>query len=131
MLEWALVDSMLLKVLTSVVAVSVLPAYCLPALLSAMAMRSVLCALHHEKHANVCGGTKEYELEYPGLSFMPNPLGDEGFRVKRYDPSSGTEAAGLHGWHVDRGGGVGACRELAVLFYLNDVEVGDGATGCG
>eukprot|EP01048_Picozoa_sp_COSAG05_P006672 COSAG05_NODE_443_length_9791_cov_14.720388_9_plen_367_part_00 len=69
-----------------------------------------------------------YENRYPGLVYLPTPLGDEGFRVKRYDPAFGEEPAGLHTWHVDRGGGVGACRELAMLLYLNNITNGGGET---
>jgi hypothetical protein len=29
----------------------------------------------------------QYEMDHIGVSFLPNPLWDEGFRVKRYDPA--------------------------------------------
>ena len=73
-----------------------------------------------------------YEMDYPGVSFLPNPLWDEGFRVKRYEPQERSEQehdklesqqlGGFHHWHVDRGGK--SCRELAVLFFLADVPSG-------
>ena len=28
----------------------------------------------------------KYEANYPGFTYLPNPLWDEGFRMKRYDP---------------------------------------------
>ena len=82
----------------------------------------------------------QYEMDYPGVSFLPNPLWDEGFRVKRYTPARQAEhqqqeqrqqqqeqqqhehGGGFHHWHVDSGGD--SCRELAVLFFLNDVPAG-------
>lgn len=65
-----------------------------------------------------------YEMDYPGISFLPNPLWDEGFRIKRYDaqPKSQLEQGVGHHWHIDSGGN--SCRELAVLFYLGDVPSG-------
>jgi tetratricopeptide (TPR) repeat protein len=74
-----------------------------------------------------------YEMDYPGVSFLPNPLWDEGFRVKRYDPQAEQaekaeqehskmelQMGGFHHWHVDRT----SCRELAVLYFLADVPSG-------
>lgn len=68
----------------------------------------------------------KYEVEYPGYTFLPNPLWDEGFRIKRYDPPDGVIKAGHHHWHVDQSG-LG-CRQLAVLIYLADVPGGGGET---
>jgi len=42
--------------------------------------------------------------------------------VKRYEPK-----VGLHGWHVDRSS-ASNCREIAALFYLNDLPGGGGET---
>ena len=70
----------------------------------------------------------KYEMSHLEVSFLPNPLWDEGFRVKRYDPpimssdKTEDETGRLHHWHVDSDGN--ACRELAVLIYLSDVPVG-------
>ena len=64
----------------------------------------------------------KYESRFPGMSFLPNPLHDEGFRVKRYEPGTG-----VHAWHVDRSSS-DSCREVAVLIYLNDCPSGGGET---
>ena len=69
-------------------------------------------------------GFYRYELLYPGVSYLPNPLWDDGFRVKRYDSATESSiASGLHSWHVDRDSGT-SCRELAVIFYLSAVPRG-------
>jgi hypothetical protein len=77
-----------------------------------------------------------YEIRYSGYSFMPNPLHEDGFRVKKYEVASekeknreyqgknaGEVKGGSHNWHVDSSD-LKNCRKLAVVFYLNDVEEG-------
>jgi hypothetical protein len=60
-----------------------------------------------------------YESSNPIVRTFANPLGDEGFRVKRYNSSDA-----LHTWHVDSSSLANAHRVIAVLLYLNDVPVG-------
>lgn len=68
------------------------------------------------KHLNL------YQKANPIFNSLPNPLGDEGFRMKRYI-NDDTEH---HGYHVDSGQEPLCSRPriLAILIYLNDVEVG-------
>ena len=67
----------------------------------------------------------KYERAHPGFARLPNPLYDEGFRVKRYSaPAPDGSAAGAHDWHSDRAGP--NCRELAALIFLNTLGDGDG-----
>jgi hypothetical protein len=63
-----------------------------------------------------------YQEKNPIFRSINNPLGDEGFRMKRYI-NDGTEH---HGYHIDSGQEP-TCqpsRILAILIYLNDVEEG-------
>jgi hypothetical protein len=63
-----------------------------------------------------------YQEVNPIFRSLPNPLGDEGFRMKRY-MNDGTEH---HGYHIDSGQEpvCTKARILAILIYLNDVEEG-------
>lgn len=63
-----------------------------------------------------------YEQTNSGFRMYPNPLGYESFRLKRY--SADTPTPHHHTWHVDSSSTNSACRALALLFYLNDVEEG-------
>ena len=64
----------------------------------------------------------KYEAANPAVKALRNPLGDEGWRMKRYI-DDGTEH---HAYHADHGheqpGMPG--RVLAVLVYLSEPEVG-------
>lgn len=64
----------------------------------------------------------KYQEKNPIFNSLPNPLGDEGFRMKRY-MNDDTEH---HGYHIDSGQEplCNRGRILAILIYLNDVEVG-------
>lgn len=75
-----------------------------------------------------------YETRYPGYTFLPNPLHEDGFRVKKYETArvketqpeyqnEGQVKGGSHNWHVDSSDAQN-CRKIAVIFYLNDVEEG-------
>ena len=70
----------------------------------------------------------KYEMSHLEVSFLPNPLWDEGFRVQRYGPPNMSsdkttdETSRLHHWHVNADGN--ACRELAVLICLSDAPIG-------
>jgi hypothetical protein len=84
----------------------------------------------------------KYEHANPGYTMLPNPLGYEGFRLKHYlaplDPldanpkrrtrvqarAAADGSAHQHWWHADLLSEGAACRVLALLFYLNDVEEG-------
>ena len=63
-----------------------------------------------------------YEAEHPAVRMLRNPLGDEGWRMKRY-VDDGTEH---HAYHADGGhelpGAPG--RVIAVLIYLSEPEEG-------
>lgn len=66
----------------------------------------------------------KYEHKYPGLSQLPSPLWDEGFRIKRYNPKKKKKKGnGFFSWHVDSADG-NSCRELAFVFYLSNVPSG-------
>ena len=63
-----------------------------------------------------------YQESNPGVRMLRNPLGDEGFRMKRYF-NDDTEH---HGYHADSGheAECGPKRHIAVLVYLNNVSMG-------
>lgn len=64
----------------------------------------------------------KYESLNPVVYSLPSPLGDEGFRMKRYK-NDGTEH---HSYHIDSGSEL-TCkprRVLAMILYLNEVSVG-------
>jgi hypothetical protein len=70
--------------------------------------------------------TTKYLLKYeelnPVVHSLPSPLGDEGFRMKRYK-NDGTEH---HSYHIDSGSEL-SCkprRVLAMILYLNEVFEG-------
>jgi len=65
---------------------------------------------------------QEYEEANPVLRGLVNPLGDEGWRMRRY-----RERAEHHAYHVDGGQERGAPpRVLAAIVYFNDVAAGGG-----
>ena len=76
-----------------------------------------------------------YEVRYSGYSFLPNPLFEDGFRVKKYETAAakavrpeyrnndGELRPGSHNWHVDSSDAQN-CRKVAAVYYLNDVEKG-------
>lgn len=65
-----------------------------------------------------------YVSKYDGLAQMAWPLRDTGFQVQRYE-----QGHGFYTEHVD-GGPFGETKDrfLAVLLYLNDVEIGGHTT---
>lgn len=63
-----------------------------------------------------------YQEQNQGVKDLPNPLSDEGFRMKRY-LNDGTEH---HAYHGDSGheSRCSPKRHIAMLIYLNDVSEG-------
>jgi prolyl 4-hydroxylase len=64
----------------------------------------------------------KYERLNPVIRSLPSPLGDEGFRMKRYK-NDGTEH---HSYHIDSGTDL-SCkprRVIAMIMYLNEVIEG-------
>ena len=64
----------------------------------------------------------DFEKKNPIIKQLKNPLGDEGFRIKRY-VDDGTEH---HAYHADSGQEAPCAprRVLAILLYFNSVEEG-------
>lgn len=54
------------------------------------------------------------------IQFMPQRVGFEDVRMKRYDPNGKDQI----GWHTDVGDYASARRFLVMFYYLNDVEDG-------
>jgi len=70
--------------------------------------------------------TIDYEKKNPIIKQLKNPLGDEGFRMKRY-VDDGTEH---HAYHADSGQEATCAprRVLAILIYFNSVQEGGETT---
>ncbi|KAL1526232.1 hypothetical protein AB1Y20_014955 [Prymnesium parvum] len=63
-----------------------------------------------------------YAIDNPGFAKAAQPLGDEGFRLKRYRAVEAGRPAEHHTWHADTATTAVSCRMVAVLFYLNTVR---------
>lgn len=66
-----------------------------------------------------------YEMERSNRNLAnTGPLGDEGYRMKRYKNVTEAEEVEFHTWHSDGGSADSCFRAIAIVFYLNDVEEG-------
>ncbi len=78
----------------------------------------------NELHEGINTAVNCYVSKYDGLAQMVFPLRDTGFQVQRYE-----QGHGFYTEHVD-GGPFNSTKDrfLAVLLYLNDVEIGGETT---
>jgi hypothetical protein len=74
-------------------------------------------ALHADLHASVSAAVSQVIADLPGL--LVDPLGCTGYKVQKYPRGQGHFT-----WHVDTFGQMAQSRLLALVLYLNDVEVG-------